>query len=210
MKFQSLSRKPHPSVTPPLQDDGGQRGSRFPFSCGDRPLPALCSMRFALSIVLVLTGIGCREKPFCPPGVQEEMRATAPVEVVEVRDGNTIVVEKGGLRTQLLLEGIMAPRQGQPNAGSAAEFLSRLVLGQKVTIIPKDRNRWGELVGAVYLANGSNVSHAMLEAGWAWHTGTAEENFGLQQAENEARKGRRGLWAEKDPVPPWSWQRRGH
>lgn len=195
---------------PPLQDDGGQRGSRFPFSCVNQPVQALCSMRFALSIVLALTGISCQEKPVCPPGVHEETRATTSVEVVEVRDGNTIMVCLNGLRTQLFLEGIMAPKQGQPYAGSAAEFLSRLVLGQTVTIIPKDRNRWGELVGEVYLANGSNVSHAMLEAGWAWHTGTGEESFGLQQAENEARQGRRGLWAEKDPVPPWSWQRSGH
>lgn len=29
----------------------------------------------------------------------------------------------------------------------------------------------------------------------------------LYELQDEARAGRRGLWGEKEPVPPWEWRR---
>jgi hypothetical protein len=29
----------------------------------------------------------------------------------------------------------------------------------------------------------------------------------LSRLENEAREGRRGLWSQENPVPPWDWRR---
>ena len=29
----------------------------------------------------------------------------------------------------------------------------------------------------------------------------------LEQLETEAREGKRGLWVEPNPVPPWEWRR---
>lgn len=47
----------------------------------------------------------------------------------------------------------------------------------------------------------------MIKQGMAWHTPSTEENSEYQQAEQEARETKLGLWAETNPIPPWKWRK---
>jgi endonuclease YncB( thermonuclease family) len=40
-----------------------------------------------------------------------------------------------------------------------------------------------------------------------WYQRYARHETILQDLEREARQGRRGLWADRDPVPPWEWRK---
>ena len=42
--------------------------------------------------------------------------------------------------------------------------------------------------------------------GLAWHYVRYSKDARLAAAERDARAARRGLWADKAPVPPWEWR----
>ena len=54
-----------------------------------------------------------------------------------------------------------------------------------------------------------NVNVRLVHDGWAWHfVKYAEGNKELAGAECEARKEKRGLWADsKPPIAPWEWRK---
>lgn len=54
---------------------------------------------------------------------------------------------------------------------------------------------------------GKDLGLQMLQAGMAWHNGETVEGSGedYQQAEQQAREERRGLWKADQPVAPWEW-----
>jgi|HubBroStandDraft_6_1064221.scaffolds.fasta_scaffold114800_2 micrococcal nuclease len=48
---------------------------------------------------------------------------------------------------------------------------------------------------------------AMVRDGFAWRYVRYDEPGEFTAAEREARDGKRGLWADPHPVPPWEWRR---
>jgi micrococcal nuclease len=82
------------------------------------------------------------------------------------------------------------------------------VFGKTVKLVEKKKDRWGRTVGHV-IVDGKDTNLAMLDAGMAWHYRQYSKNKRLQQAEDEARSAKRGLWADRDPVPPWEWRKTG-
>jgi endonuclease YncB( thermonuclease family) len=51
------------------------------------------------------------------------------------------------------------------------------------------------------------LNHELVKGGFAWwFKKYALDNETLKQLETEARKAKRGLWIDKDPVPPWEWR----
>jgi len=58
----------------------------------------------------------------------------------------------------------------------------------------------------VILPDGTNVNHTLVKDGWCWwYRKYAPRDTVLEGLENEAREGRKGLWADPQPVPPWEW-----
>ena len=54
------------------------------------------------------------------------------------------------------------------------------------------------------LPDGTNVNHTLVEDGWCWwYRKYAQGNTVLVGLEKEARAGKKGLWADPQPVPPW-------
>jgi endonuclease YncB( thermonuclease family) len=74
------------------------------------------------------------------------------------------------------------------------------------------RDRYGRLVGKVY-ADSLDVNLEQVQRGLAWHyVEYAHEQPPTDRAsysvtEFAARSGRRGLWSETRPIPPWEWRR---
>ena len=133
--------------------------------------------------------------------------------VVGVHDGDTLTIlpaERIPLRVRLL--GLDAPEQGQTFGKAARRRLSDRVHGREVELRVCDRDRYGRLVGTVWMA-GRDIGLEQVREGLAWHyLDYADRQFAGEaqayaQAEREARSARRGLWAFPEPVPPWRWRR---
>ena len=53
---------------------------------------------------------------------------------------------------------------------------------------------------------GQDVGRQMVAAGLAWHYARYSDDADLAAAERDARAAGRGLWADREPVPPWEWR----
>ena len=73
-------------------------------------------------------------------------------------------------------------------------------------MIAKTKDKYGRTVGHI-LIDGRDVNLEMLEAGMAWHYKHYDHNARLARGEEEARVAKKGLWADRDPVPPWEWRK---
>jgi endonuclease YncB( thermonuclease family) len=52
-------------------------------------------------------------------------------------------------------------------------------------------------------ADGTNVNHELVKDGWCWWDRKyAPGSTLLEELENAAREGRKGLWADPHPLPP--------
>ena len=111
------------------------------------------------------------------------------------------------IRSKVRLFGIDTPERDQPYGRAASRFLAARVAGKTVGVDEIELDSYGRTVGIVYL-EGININLLMVESGHAWwyrhYAGRYDE---LRYAESEARESGLGLWADKDPVPPWDWRR---
>ncbi len=126
--------------------------------------------------------------------------------VVGVTDGDTIKVLRGKELLRVRLDGIDAPEKKQAYGQRAKEKLSSLVFGKEVQLVVKSVDRYGRLVAEVR-AGGRSANAEMVAAGLAWHYKAYSKDQSLAALERSARERRLGLWADKDPVPPWEFRR---
>lgn len=128
--------------------------------------------------------------------------------VVGVHDGDTItVLTDGNKSVKVRLDGIDAPESKQAFGARAKETLSDLVYGKTVAVRVRTTDRYGRAVGRI-IVNGTDVNLAMVRLGMAWwYRAYAKRDKELEAAESEARAAGRGLWTDKDAVPPWDWRK---
>lgn len=124
--------------------------------------------------------------------------------VARAADGDSLML--GGARIRL--EAIDAPELAQtcgrdggdyPCGREAREALSRLISDRDVACESRQNDRYGRAL-AVCVADGVELNRAMVEAGWAVAYG------GYRDAEDAARRARRGLWAGTFERPQ-EWRR---
>jgi len=61
----------------------------------------------------------------------------------------------------------------------------------------------------VLLPDGMNLNQELVKQGWCWwYRKYAPENTALKELEAEAREGRKGLWADPQPVQLRKWRKR--
>lgn len=108
--------------------------------------------------------------------------------------------------------GIDAPEKSQPYGEQATTNLARLVLEKKLSVQWRKRDRYRRIVGTLIL-NGQDINLMQVESGLAWwyREYAAEQSVQARQdyevAEFEAKAQRIGLWADKNPIPPWEYRR---
>ncbi len=133
--------------------------------------------------------------------------------VVKVADGDSItVLDNTNTQHRIRLQGIDAPERKQAFGNASRKHLANLVAGKKVTVKWAKRDRYGRIVGFVFV-DGKDIDLVQLKAGMAWFYRyyqkelSAENRKRYAQAEEQARSERRGLWRDKNPMPPWEWRR---
>lgn len=127
--------------------------------------------------------------------------------VVAVTDGDTLTVLEGTEQRKIRLHGIDAPEKAQPFGTKAREHLGEMVAGKSVRVIVTGTDRYKRLIGRVQVGE-VDVNTKMVRDGLAWQYRQFDKSQALADAEEEARRDRRGLWADKEPVPPWEWRKR--
>jgi endonuclease YncB( thermonuclease family) len=127
--------------------------------------------------------------------------------VVAVPQGDTLVVLQKGKRQTLRLANIDCPENGQPRSEAAKDFTSRMVYGKTVKIWPAGSGADGNEAVFVFYKD-KNLNKELVAEGLAWHYKAHARDPGFVSLEMKARAWKKGLWQEKNPVPPWEYRRR--
>ena len=157
---------------------------------------------------------------------QATPRESFEARVIGVADGDTITVQVSKTPPyRIRLAGIDAPEKGQAFSDRSKQNLSRLVYDQTVRIEWSKSDKYGRIVGKVFVIPMGpcaappcpatvDVNLAQIAAGFAWRYTQYEKEQSKQDrrtygaAEQLAREQRLGLWKDPRPVAPWNWRHR--
>lgn len=133
--------------------------------------------------------------------------------VVNVHDGDTLtVLDESHTQHKIRLAGIDAPELGQAYGRASRDYLAKEVAGKTVSIEWNKHDKYGRTVGKVLL-DGKDECLEQVMAGFAWHykkyerEQTPEDRRIYSAAEQDAREAKRGLWQDREPLPPWEWRK---
>lgn len=128
-------------------------------------------------------------------------------EVVHVADGDTFTLLIGKTQRRIRLHGVDCPERGQPFNRQATSFTKELLSTGTIKVKEMDVDRYGRIVGIVYISDTINLNERLLEAGLAWHYKAYDNNPFWAAKELNARDSGDGLWGEGKAVPPWNWRK---
>jgi micrococcal nuclease len=129
---------------------------------------------------------------------------------IAIADGDSFeILTSEGVTLRVRLAEIDSPEWDQPYADEARAELAGLIQDRDVRIRNADTDRYGRIVGWVYVDELS-VNEELLRRGAAWVYDRHASDWRLYPLETEARAARRGLWAlpESQRIPPWEWRQR--
>lgn len=134
--------------------------------------------------------------------------------VIGVTDGDTVtILDVSNTQYKIRLMGIDAPEKKQSFGQKSKQNLSALVYNKQVTVEYSKKDRYGRTVGKV-LVDGVDANLGQVKAGMAWHykkyqkVQTPSDRSTYAEAEEQARAGHNGLWADPAPIPPWEFRHR--
>lgn len=139
--------------------------------------------------------------------------ATLQGKVVSVADGDTVtVLDSQKTQYKIRLQGIDAPERAQAFGNKSKQSLHELVHGKQVTVDYQKKDKYGRVVGKILL-NNTDVCLEQLKRGMAWHykqyanEQPKEDQETYSLAEQQAKTELKGLWKDKQPVPPWEFRK---
>lgn len=163
----------------------------------ERAARAFCGRLLCLTLVFITA---C-----APDHVVEGVRG----KVTGIKDGDTFEILIDNKPEIVRLAHIDCPERGQPYGTVAKKVASDLCFGKSVFVKEEGRrDRYGRMIGLVTLPNGRVVNKELVRVGVAWHFTRYSDDITYQKLERSARRARRGLWSDAQPVPPWEWRRR--
>ena len=121
------------------------------------------------------------------------------VQVIEVLDGDTIVIKYNGKKLKVELSGIDAP-EICPNFGKKSKkVLTRLLVNKIIRLESNGYDINGRVYGKI-LIKGSDINLHFVARGLAWASfNTVDQTY--LNAENNAKINRLNLWEEENPLP---------
>lgn len=128
---------------------------------------------------------------------------------VGVKDGDTIVVVLDGKQITIRLAEVDCPEKRQAYGQRAKQFTSGLCFGREVSIVEKDKDRYGRTIAIVYTDDTTVLNKELVKAGMAWRYVQYSDDPVYGALEDEARNARRGLWADENPEAPWEFRKHG-
>ncbi|MBC5992661.1 thermonuclease family protein [Pontibacter cellulosilyticus] len=147
------------------------------------------------------------EESTAEPTAPDKPTTTASDKVVGVKDGDTVVLLKNGEEVTVRLFGVDTPEKNQAFGQRAKQFTSDLAFGKQVRLITHNKDRYGRTVGTIILPDGRNLNEELIRNGYAWHYKAYSKDVNLANAEADARRFKRGLWADANPTAPWDFRK---
>ncbi|MDX5436526.1 MAG: thermonuclease family protein [Pontibacter sp.] len=132
---------------------------------------------------------------------------TAGDKVVGVKDGDTIELLRNGQEVTVRLYGVDTPEKNQAYGQRAKQYTSDLAFGKNVKLIVHNTDRYGRTVGTIILPDGRSLNEELVRNGYAWHYKAYSKDQNLANAEADARRYKRGLWQDPNPVAPWDFRK---
>ncbi len=126
--------------------------------------------------------------------------------VVGISDGDTLTLLVDQTQYKVRLDGIDAPESHQAFGTKSKQALGDKVFGKPVRVTNKGPDRYGRTLGVVWVGD-RNINLEMVKDGLAWHYKQFSKDKSLADAELEARRAKRGLWADANPTPPWEYRK---
>ena len=126
--------------------------------------------------------------------------------VIGISDGDTLTLLVDEKPLKIRLANIDAPEKMQAFGERSKQSLSDLCWGKDASFKSQDIDRYGRTV-AVVVCGGVEVNRVQVERGMAWVYPQYNQDLTLPGLEAMARRDRRGLWADADPVSPWEFRR---
>ncbi|HEY1114373.1 MAG TPA: thermonuclease family protein [Chitinophagaceae bacterium] len=141
----------------------------------------------------------------CTPPARQEAQSLSG-KVVNIADGDTFTLLLPDNTTKKIrLHGVDAPERHQPFGSVSRQRLRELIFQKQVSVEEKDVDRYGRIVGIAFV-DGLSVNEEMLRSGLVWHYTRYDDNPQWAQLQEEARRAKKGLWQDKNPVAPWEWR----
>lgn len=133
---------------------------------------------------------------------------TSSYPVVHVVDGDTVDIERRGVKERVRLIGINSPESVDPRRSvecfgkEASKYARSILAGQRVTVATDPtqaiKDKYGRRLFYVYLPDGRSFNELMIREGYAYEY-TYHTPYRYQQeykaAERDAQANMRGLWA---------------
>lgn len=109
---------------------------------------------------------------------------------------------------EIRLHAVDAPERHQPYAEHARQALNALCGQQLAQIEIEGTDRYGRSVAQVK-CRGQDAAAHLVTAGLAWvYPRYAQNRPELFRLQAQARRARRGLWQNPEPMPPWQFRHR--
>lgn len=125
--------------------------------------------------------------------------------VIGISGGDTLTLLVDNQPLKIKLANIEAPEKEQAFGKHSKQSLSELCWGKDASYKEQDIDRHGRIV-AVVKCDGVEASSAQVERGMAWVYPKFSKDLTLPGLEAIARRDRRGLWFDTEPVPPWEFR----
>jgi len=144
----------------------------------------------------------------CVGCVEPELPTSFDARVVGIKDGDTFSVLVDEQEHVVRLANIDCPERSQPFGKAAKQFASDICFDKSVRVETKGKSdRYGRLIGTVWVADSIEVNAKLVSAGLAWHYVKYSTDSTYAQLERQARASGAGLWSDSTAVPPWEWRK---
>jgi endonuclease YncB( thermonuclease family) len=154
-------------------------------------------------ILLFVSIIACTSKSGKNPSLKKG--STVSGKVISIIDGDTydvLIYDNKTIRVRM--DGIDAPEKGMPFYKVSKKHLSDLCFGKQVTLKITGEDQHERVLAFAYLEDGKELSQEMIKAGLAWHFKKYNSDTILSSFEIEARRLKKGLWIDNNPMAPWT------
>jgi endonuclease YncB( thermonuclease family) len=128
---------------------------------------------------------------------------------IGIKDGDTVVViDSLNNQTTLRLAEVDCPEKAQAFGTKAKQFTSDKIYLKQVKYIVTDIDRYGRSIAKIYYDNNKYLSEEIIRNGFGWQYKKYSTSKLLARLEEEARKNKRGLWIDPNPIYPSDWRRK--
>lgn len=134
-------------------------------------------------------------------------KSDADIVIKNISDGDTINIEKDGLKFKIRLAEVDCPEKDQPYGIEAREFVKKFLDGKEITITPLKTDRYGRTLAYIRAGN-NDLGEALIKNGYAWVYRQYSKDKRLIEFEDKAKKEKIGLWKDDNPIAPWLWRKK--